>query len=161
MMSTMEDQHSVYLTPEGLKKLQEELDYLVTTRRPEVARQIAEAKADGDISDNAGYDEAKNVQAFVEGRILTLKSLLSNAVLIHENGSKETVALGSTVTIEDVAYGDQETYTIVGSTEVDPGNGRISLKSPIGRALMGRKKGEVVQVQTPAGQAGFKVVKIG
>lgn len=160
-MSTMEDERSVYVTAEGLQKLHEELDYLVSTRRPEVARQIAEAKADGDISDNAGYDEAKNAQAFVEGRVLTLKNLLSNAVVIHENGSKETVDLGSTVTIQDGEYGDQETYTIVGSTEVDPGNGRISLKSPIGRALMGHKKGDVVQVQTPAGQAGFKVVKIG
>jgi transcription elongation factor GreA len=160
-MSTMDDQHSVYLTAEGLQKLQEELDYLVNTRRPEVAHQIAEAKADGDISENAGYDEAKNAQAFVEGRVLTVKNLLSNAVVIHENGSKETVDLGSTVTIQDGEYGDQETYTIVGSTEVDPGNGRISLKSPIGRALMGHKKGDVVQVQTPAGQAGFKVLKIG
>ncbi len=160
-MSTMEDQHSVYLTAEGLQKLQEELEYLVSTRRSEVARQIAEAKADGDISENAGYDEAKNAQAFVEGRILTLKNLVSNAVVIHENGSKETIDVGSTVTIQDVEFGDQETYTIVGSTEVDPGNGRISFKSPIGRALMGHRKGDVVQVQTPAGQAGFKVVKIG
>jgi transcription elongation factor GreA len=160
-MSIMEDQHSVYLTAEGLQKLQEELDFLIGTRRPEVARQIAEAKADGDISENAGYDEAKNAQAFVEGRILTLKNLLSNAVVIHENGSKETVDLGSTVTIQDVEYGDQETYTIVGSTEVDPRNGRISLKSPIGRALMGHKNGDIVQVQTPAGVAGFKIIKIG
>jgi transcription elongation factor GreA len=156
----MEDTHNVYLTADGIKKLQEELDYLVGVRRPEVARQIAEAKADGDISENAGYDEAKNAQAFVEGRILTLKNLLSNAVLIHENGSKETVGLGSTVTIQDVEYGDQETYTIVGSTEVDPGNGRISLKSPIWRALLGHHKGDMIDVQTPGGIAQFKVVTI-
>ncbi len=156
----MEDQHNVYLTAEGIKKLQEELDYLVNTRRPEVARQIADAKADGDISENAGYDEAKNAQAFVEGRILTLKNLLSNAKVISENGSKDRVDLGCTVTISDVEYGDEETYTIVGSTEVDPRNGRISLKSPIGRALMGHSKGDIVQVQTPAGVSEFKIVKI-
>jgi transcription elongation factor GreA len=157
----MEDSHSVPMTAEGIKKFQEELDYLVNVRRPEVARQIADAKADGDISENAGYDEAKNAQAFVEGRILTLKNLLSNAVIIKENGSKDRVDLGSTVTIQDVAYGDQETYTIVGPTEVDPGNGRISLRSPIGRALMGHSKGDSVQVQTPAGLAEFKVMHIG
>jgi transcription elongation factor GreA len=156
----MEDQHNEYLTADGIKKYQEELDYLVNTRRPEVARQIADAKADGDISENAGYDEAKNAQAFVEGRILTLKNLLSNAVVISENGSHDRVDLGVTVTIQDVEFGDQETYTIVGSTEVDPRNGRISLKSPIGRALMGHRKGDVVQVQTPAGASEFKILTI-
>lgn len=156
----MEDTRSTYLTAEGVKKLQEELEYLINVRRPEVARQIAEAKADGDISENAGYDEAKNTQAFVEGRLLTVKNILSSAVIIHENGSKETVDIGSKVTIRDAEYGDQETYTIVGSTEVDPRNGRISLKSPIGRALMGHRKGERVQVQTPGGSAEFEIVTI-
>jgi transcription elongation factor GreA len=156
----MEDTRSTYLTAEGIKKLQEELDYLINIRRPEVAILIADAKADGDVSENAGYDEAKNTQAFVEGRILTLKTILSNAVVISENGSKDTVDLGSTVTIRDVDYGDQETYTIVGSTEVDPRNGRISLKSPIGHALMGHRKGDLVQVQTPGGMAQFEIVAI-
>jgi transcription elongation factor GreA len=156
----MEDSHSVYLTPDGSKKLQEELDYLVNVRRPEIARQIADAKADGDISENAGYEEAKTAQAFVEGRILTLKNQLSNAVLIKENGSKEMVDLGTTVTIRDVEYGDQEKYVIVGSTEADPGNGRISLRSPIGRALIGHKVGERVQVQTPGGSAEFEIINI-
>ena len=156
----MEDTRSTYLTAEGVKKFQEELDYLINVRRPEVARQIAEAKADGDISENAGYDEAKNTQAFVEGRVLTVKNILSSAVIIHKNGSKETVDIGAKVTIRDVEYGDQETYTIVGSTEVDPRNGRISLKSPIGRALMGHRKGERVQVQTPGGGAEYEIVTI-
>lgn len=156
----MEDTNSNYLTVEGIQKLQEELEYLVTVRRPEVARQIGEAKADGDVSENAGYDEAKNTQAFVEGRILTLKGILSNAVVIQKNGSKDKVDLGCTVTIRDVAYGDQETYTIVGSTEVDPRNGRISLKSPIGRALMGRQIGEVIEVQTPGGTVEFEIEEI-
>ncbi len=156
----MEVSHSVYLTADGIKKLQEELDHLVNIRRPEIARQIADAKADGDISENAGYDEAKNAQAFVEGRILTLKNLLSNAVVINENGSKELVQLGNTVTIREIETGDEERYTIVDSTEVDPGNGRISMRSPIGHALMGHKIGDTVQVQTPNGGIEFEIVTI-
>jgi transcription elongation factor GreA len=156
----MEETNPVYLTADGRKKLQEELDYLISVRRPEIAHQIADAKADGDLSENAGYDEAKNAQAFVEGRILTLKNLLSAAVLIKENGSKDAVGLGNKVTIQDVEFGDQETYTIVGSTEVDVNNGRISLRSPIGRALMGHKIGEVVEVETPGGSAQFKILSI-
>ena len=156
----MHESNTSYLTAEGLLKLQEELDYLVNTRRPEIASQIADAKADGDLSENAGYDEAKNVQAFNEGRILTVKHLLGNAVVIKENGSKETVDLGCKVTIRDVAYGDEETYTIVGSTEVDPKNGRISLKSPTGRALMGRRVKDRVEVQTPSGTIEYEIITI-
>jgi transcription elongation factor GreA len=157
----MEESHNVYLTPEGIKKLQEELDYLVNVRRGEIAHQIADAKADGDISENAGYDEAKTAQAFVEGRILTLKGLLSNAVVINENGrSKSTVELGTTVTIRDAETGEEEKYTIVDSTEVDPRNGRISLRSPIGHALMGHKIGDQVQVQTPSGAFAYEIVTI-
>ena len=156
----MEDARTSYLTPEGIKKLQEELEYLVNVRRPEVAQQIADAKADGDLSENAGYDEAKNTQAFVEGRILTIRGLLSNAVVIKENGSKESVDVGNKVTIRDVEYGDQATYTIVGSAEVDPGNGRISLRSPIGRALMGHHKGDRVEVETPSGTVHYIILAI-
>jgi transcription elongation factor GreA len=156
----MDDAHTTYLTSEGIKKLQEELDYLVNVRRPEVARQIADAKADGDLSENAGYEEAKNTQAFVEGRILTIKGLLSNAVIIKENGSKENVDVGNKVTIRDLEYGDQATYTIVGSAEVDPDNGRISLRSPIGNALMGHQKGDRVKVQTPSGAVQFEILAI-
>lgn len=157
----MQDSHSTYLTAEGITKLQEELEQLTYVRRPEIARQIAEAKADGDVSENAGYEEAKNAQAFNEGRILTLKNILSNAVVIRENGSKDSVDVGCKVTIRDVTFGDEETYTIVGSTEVDPQNGRISLKSPIGRALMGHRIGETVDVQTPSGSVEFEIVSIG
>jgi len=156
----MDDAHTTYLTSEGIKKLQEELDYLVNVRRPEVAQQIADAKADGDLSENAGYDEAKNTQAFVEGRVLTIKGLLSNAVIIKENGSKDNVDVGNKVTIRDLEYGDQATYTIVGSAEVDPDNGRISLRSPIGRALMGHQKGDRVDVQTPSGAVQFEILAI-
>jgi len=156
----MDDDKVTYLTAEGIKKLQDELEYLVNTRRPEVARQIADAKADGDLSENAGYDEAKNTQAFVEGRILTIKNLLATAVLISENGSKDVVDVGARVTIRDAQYGDQETYTIVGSAEVDPSDGRISHRSPIGRALMGHRRGERVNVETPGGLIAFEIVSI-
>ena len=151
---------TTYITEEGLRKLHEELDYLIHVRRPEVARQIADAKADGDVSENAGYDEAKNAQAFLEGKILMLKNTISSAIVIRENGSKDTVDVGCKVTIRDAEYGDEETYTIVGSTEVDPGNGRISLKSPIGRALMGHRKGDIVDVQSPGGTSQFEIVTI-
>ena len=156
----MEEANSVYVTQEGLKKLQEEYDYLVNVRRPEVASQIADAKADGDLSENAGYDEAKNTQAFVEGRILTLKNILISAVLISNNGSKETVGLGCKVTIRDIEYGDEETYTIVGPTEVDPAGGRISDRSPIGRALLGHRIGDQVAVQAPGGMIEYEIVTI-
>ena len=156
----MEDDNKAYLTLEGKHKLQEELEHLITVRRPEVARQIADAKADGDLSENAGYDEAKNTQAFVEGRILTLKALLSNAVLITENVSRDTVDVGARVTIRDVGFGHQETYTIVGSAEVDPNNGRISLRSPIGRALLGHRRGDRVDVETPSGPVKFEIVSL-
>ncbi len=156
----MEESNNVYLTADGRKKLEEELDYLVNVRRGEIARQIADAKADGDISENAGYDEAKTAQAFVEGRILTLKNLLGNAKLINENGSKDEVKLGTTVTIRDVETDEEEHYTIVDSTEVDLSNARISLRSPIGHALMGHRIGDTVQVQTPSGALAFEIVKI-
>jgi transcription elongation factor GreA len=156
----MEDQDVVYLTADGIKKLQEELDYLINVRRPEIARQIGEAKSDGDIAENAGYEEAKNAQAFAEGRILTLKNLLANAVVISETSTKELVEPGATVTIRDTQYSEEETYTIVGSAEVDPNNGRISLKSPIGQALMGHRVGDRVQVKTPDGLVQFEIVSI-
>jgi transcription elongation factor GreA len=147
----MEDTNTVYLTADAMKKLQDELEHLVNVRRPEIARQIAEAKADGDISENTGYDEAKTAQAFVEGRIRTVKGLLAAAVLISGNGHGDTVDLGVTVTIRERTSGDRETYTIVGSTEADPLSGRISLRSPIGHALMGHRIGDVVRVSAPDG----------
>jgi transcription elongation factor GreA len=112
------------------------------------------------LAENAGNDEAKNTQAFVEGRILTIKGLLSNAVIINENGSKDRVDVGNRVTIRDQEFGDRSTYTIVGSAEVDPANGRISLHSPIGRALMGHRKGDRVEVQTPNGTVKFEILAI-
>lgn len=156
----MAESNPVYLTADGFRKLQEELDYLLNVRRPEIASLIAEAKADGDVAENAGYEEAKNTQAFVEGRILTIKNLLANAVVINEGEGRDFVELGCTVTIRDTESGSEETYTIVGSAEVDPSNGRISLHSPIGQALMKHRRGDRVQVKTPGGMIEFEIVRI-
>ncbi len=151
----------VYLTQSGLDSLQKELDYLVKERRQEIAQQIAEAKAEGDLRENAGYDEAKNAQAFVEGRIRELKVKIHNAQIIDDSqipGSQ--VALGRKVVVKENGYDDEESYTIVGSTETDPNNGRISNESPIGKALLGRTAGDVVRVQAPAGEIEFEIVRV-
>ena len=148
----------VYLTVEGKKKLEEELDYLVTVRRREVAAEIQSAKEEGDISENSAYDEAKMTQGFVEGRIQTIEAQLGNAVII-ENGHSDKVSVGSTVTVAEDGIGE-ETYYIVGSAEADPLNGKISNESPIGRASLGAKVGQKVKAETPGGEIEFKVMKI-
>ncbi len=137
-----------YLSREGEAALRAELEQLVNVRRSEVAARIHDAKEHGDLSENAEYEEAKNEQAFVEGRIQTLEGMLKTAVLI-ENSGTEHVALGSVVVVES-ADGD-ETFTIVGSAEARPAQGRISNESPVGRALLGRKAGETVTVKLPNG----------
>lgn len=146
----MSNSQPIYLTAEGKRKMEEELEYLTTVRRREVAQMIAEAKAEGDISENAGYDEAKIVQGFLEGKIRELEATLRLAQVIQESESDAKVSLGKTVVIREVGTKDNETYTIVGSAEADPGNGRISYSSPIGSALMDKKKGDKVKV-TPTG----------
>ncbi|GAB4560140.1 MAG: transcription elongation factor GreA [Anaerolineae bacterium] len=156
----MSENERVYLTPEGFQKLKEELEYLRTVRRPQVAQHIHDAKADGDISENAGYDEAKNEQAFVEGRILTLENMLQRAVVIQEGQHRDVVDLGCRVTVRDTDADELETYHIVGSAEVDPLNGKISNVSPIGRALMGRRVGDRVSVQTPGGVIHLEIIDI-
>ena len=149
----------VFLTPEGRKKLEEELDHLRTVRRPQVALRIHLAKEDGDITENAGYDEAKNEQAFLEGRIATLEAMLSNAVLIEETGSSEAVVLGSRVTLKEEG-GGQEAYRIVGWAEADPEKGLISDESPLGQALLGHGMGEEVAVHTPDGVRPLVILEI-
>ena len=151
----------VYLTQSGLNALQEELAYLVSERRQQIAQQIAEAKAEGDLRENAGYDEAKNAQAFVEGRIRELKVKIHNAQIIDDTQTPDDqVALGRSVVVRENGYGDEEIYTIVGSTETDPSNGRISNESPIGKALIGRTAGDVVRVEAPAGEIEFEIVRV-
>ena len=148
-----------FLTPEGYQKLEEELALLKNVRRPEVAAAIHDAKMDGDVSENAGYEEAKRQQAFLEGRIITVETMLKNAVLIKTNGQSDTVALGSRVTVVEDGF-DPETYTIVGSAEANPGDGRISNESPLGKALIGRKEGDTVAFETPGGQVKMKLLSI-
>jgi transcription elongation factor GreA len=149
-----------YLTPEGLKKLEEELEYLKTIRRAEVAERLHNAMAEGEVEENPEYEDAKNEQAFVEGRILELEAILANAVVIENKGPANEVRLGSRVTIVDMETGDKEQYLIVGSAEADPQNGRISHESPVGRALLGHKVNDVVTVQAPQGVMKFKITHI-
>jgi transcription elongation factor GreA len=157
----MANNQPVYLTAEGLKKIQDEYEYLTETRRKEVAQMIAEAKAEGDISENAGYDEAKTAQGFLEGRIRELENLLKNAQLIAENSQpKGEVSLGRTIIVREVGTDYEETYTIVGSVEADPASGRISNSSPIGKALIGKRVGQKATVQTPGGEIIFEILKI-
>ena len=152
-------QQETFLTPEGYQKLEEEIEYLKSVRRPEVARAIHEAKMDGDVTENAGYEEAKRQQAFLEGRIMTIDAMLKNAVLIESNGPSDTVVLGSRVTVVEEGL-DPETYTIVGSAEANPADGRISNESPLGKALLGRKPGDKVAFQTPGGVAEMELLRI-
>lgn len=149
-----------YLTPEGLKRLEEELEYLKTVRRAEVAQRLHDAMAEGEVEENPEYEDAKNEQAFVEGRILEIETILANAVLIENKGPSNEVRLGSKVTITEVGSGHKEHYIIVGSAEADPASGRISNESPLGRALLGHKVNDIVSVQAPEGEIKFKVTHI-
>jgi transcription elongation factor GreA len=153
-----------FITREGMKKLEEELEYLRTVRRQEVAQRLHEAMEGGDIQENAEYEDARNERAFVEGRILTLETILGNAVLIEEReGPADQVGLGSRVTLVEVNGGETEpeNYLVVGSAEADPVDGRISNESPLGRRLMGAKIGDIVTVNAPDGLIKFKIIAIG
>ncbi len=156
----MSNDQPVYLTEDGLQKIKDELEHLTTTRRREVAQMIAEAKAEGDISENAGYDEAKTAQGFLEGRIRELENTLKRAQVIKDEGKKNVINIGRTVIVREVGTEFNETYTIVGSLEADPANGRISNESPIGKALLGKKVGNKIKVASPGGQIEFEVVKL-
>jgi len=147
-----------YLSKDGLVKLREELEEMTNVRRAEVAARIHEAKEHGDITENAEYEDAKNEQAFVEGRIQALSALIKNAVVIAQTHSTTHVQIGSTVTIQ--SDDGKEKFTIVGSAEAAPAQGRISNESPVGRALLGRKKGDTVVVTVPAGDTSYKIVSI-
>lgn len=150
----------VYLTREGYERLKERLEYLIKVKRPEIARQIHEAKEMGDISENAGYDEAKNAQGFLEGEIMELEWKLQHAVIIDEDSKDGRISLGSQVTVRDEETGEEETYTIVGSAEADPFSGRISNESPVGRALLGHQLGDTVEIQTPGGTLRMHIVAV-
>jgi transcription elongation factor GreA len=148
-----------FLTKQGFQKLQEELEYLRTTKRHEVAARLHEAMEGGELIEDAEYEAAKNEQAFVEGRIQELEILLGNARVIDESEKTDTVNVGSTVTIQE---GDnpEEIYTIVGPAEASPRDGRISNESPLGRALMEKHAGDTVKVDAPAGSFTVRVLKV-
>jgi transcription elongation factor GreA len=149
-----------YVTPEGLASLKAELDELRTVRRHLVAERIQTANEIGGTVDNAEYDDAKNEQAFAEGRILTLDNLINNAVIISEkSGPSDVVEIGSKVTVTDLK-GQRDEYTIIGTTEADPSQGRISNVSPIGKALLGKRVGDIAEVSVPAGKRKLEVVEI-
>jgi transcription elongation factor GreA len=149
------------LTPEGVSKLEQELQHLKTVRRREVAARIKQAIAFGDLSENSEYDEAKNEQAFIEGRIVTLENMLKNAKIIDEEDiSTDVVSVGSTVKLLDIEFNDVIEYTIVGSAEANPAKNKISNESPVGRALIGKTKGSEVEVSVPDGVIKFRVLEI-
>jgi transcription elongation factor GreA len=156
-----EGEKETILTESGLRKLEEELEHLKGPKRKEIAERIKQAKEFGDLAENAEYDDAKNEQAFVEGRILQLEQMLRNARVIDNHAATSgAVSVGSTVTLKDVAAGDQLTYTIVGSAEADPQRDMISNESPVGRALIGRKKGDTVTVRVPVGTLKYTILDI-
>lgn len=151
----------VLLTPEGLQKLEEELEHLKSVKRREVAERIKLAISYGDISENSEYEDAKNEQAFIEGRIMTLEKMLRNARIIQEDDVQtDAVSVGSTVRLRDVEFNEEVEYTIVGSAEADPGSNKISNESPVGRALLGKSVGSTVDVAVPAGTIQFQVLNI-
>jgi len=151
----------VLLTPDGLAKLEKELEHLKTVRRRQVAARIKQALEFGDISENSEYDDAKNEQAFVEGRIAMLEKMLRNARMINEEDiQSEMVGLGSKVKLKDLEYQDEFEYMIVSSAEADPGDAKISNESPVGEALPGKKPGDTIEVEVPAGTVRYQVIAI-
>ncbi len=151
--------HAIYVTADGLKKLEEELESLRTVKRAEVAQRLHEAMEDGELIENAEYEAAKNEQAFVEGRILELEHMIAQAQIIQPKKSGGVVRIGNTVVVQE-GSSPPETYTIVGAAEANPKQGLISNESPLGQALLERKIGDEVEVKAPAGVLRFKIVKM-
>lgn len=151
----------VVLTDEGLKKLEQELEFLKTEKRKEIADKIKVALSFGDLSENSEYDEAKNEQAMIESRIATVEAMLKNVKIIDgDDIPTDTVSVGTRVKVLDVEFKEEVLYKIVGSTEADPDENRISDESPIGKALVGHKEGETVFAETPGGSVEMKILQI-
>jgi transcription elongation factor GreA len=148
-----------FLTPDGRVKLVKELDYLRTVKRLDVAESLKAAVEEGDLSENASYTETKREQAFIEGRIQELETILRNSQLLADSTRTDIILLGASVTVTEGTE-DPETYQIVGRAEADPVKGRISNESPLGRALLGKRSGDLVRVETPSGTTHFKVIAI-
>ncbi len=161
-MSARQDTTSpVYLTPKGAQELRDELAYLIDVKRPELAAMLRAAIQQGDLSENADYIHAKEEQGRIEGRIRELERLLAEAIIIEEPAeAQDEVRLGSRVTVVEEGFDDQETFQIVGSAEADPLNGKVSNVSPLGQALLGKRVGALVRVNTPAGPTVFRILKI-
>jgi len=156
-----ENKKQYVMTYEGVKKLENELEYLKTVKRKEITEKIKVALGYGDLSENSEYDEAKNDQAFTEGRIVTLENMLKNAVVVDESEiPKDVVSVGSKVKVKDYEFDEEVEYAIVGSAEADPMNFKISNESPVGSALIGKKIGEIVEVQIPDGVNKFEILGI-
>lgn len=156
-----ENNKQVVLTYEGVKKIEDELEYLKTVKRKEVTEKIKVAVSYGDLSENSEYDEAKNEQAFTEGRIATLENMLKNAKIIDDEDIKtDVVSVGATVKVLDKEFGDEMEITIVGSAEADPAAMKISNEAPIGAGLVGAKVGDVVEIQIPDGSITYEVLEI-
>ena len=154
-------EQEVILTREALKQLEDELENLRSVKRAEVKERLKEAIALGDLSENSEYDDAKNEQAFMEGRILELEKMIRNAKVIDEDAHQEgTVTVGSLVRVKDIEFDEINEYRLVGTVEADPMNNRISNESPVGRALLGRKKGEIVDVEVPAGIIKYEILEV-
>lgn len=146
------------ISQEGYDKLKKELECLSTKRRLEIAQRIEKAKELGDLSENAEYAEAKDEQAFNEGRVAELTALLKNVTVVLNNNGKETAGMGSTVAV--LVNGNEKSYTIVSFNEADPANGKISNESPLGNAFLDKKKGDTVVVETPGGRIEYKILEI-
>jgi len=152
--------HNTFLTKEGYEKLQQELEFLRKDRRKEVAARLREASDGEDLVENAEYEAAKNEQAFVEGRIKELEILLATAKIISENSNSGLIQLGSKVTIQEEGYDEKESFYIVGAVEANPSEGKISNESPLGHALLGHIKNDVVAVEAPDGEFNVKILKV-
>lgn len=146
-----------FLTEDGAEALRRELDTLINVKRPELARKLSEAVSQGDLKENADYHDAKEQQAFIEGRIKYLETVLRTAKIVSNNGASDVVSIGSTVTIVEEGYDEEETYVIVGAAEAKPDEGKISNQSPIGAALLGRRVGEKVRARTPGGEITLRI----
>lgn len=152
---------TIKITDDGLKKLQEELETLKTVGRADIAEKIKVARGYGDLSENSEYDEAKNEQAKIEARIVEIETMLKNIEIIEDvKGKVKTVIIGVKVKVLDEEFDEEAEYRVVGSTEADPAQGKISDESPVGKALLGKKIGDVVTVEAPAGEFKLKILEI-
>jgi transcription elongation factor GreA len=157
----MAESKKFLMTYEGVKKLEEELDFLKTVKRSEIKEKIKVARSFGDLSENAEYDEAKNEQAFTEGRIAQLENMLKNAVVVDEADiTTDKVSVGAIVKVKDYEFDEEMDLTIVGSAEADPMQFKVSNESPVGKALIGKKVGDIVEVPVPDGVSKYEILEI-